>query len=212
MAGKPGMHNIGRPEKQDSQKTKFILKSFYFPFRLEDVWTEFEKITREKSETTKELGLIESQKHRTTRIILRRLILNCVNENSKNNSLKLKIKSFSEQEDKYINTLVTQWKLRKRETSSKQEIENKERFNLKTFYFPDKLKDVYQEFVNLCKKAYPRLSKIEGYKNRTVSMGIRNLILSYVLEMTDKGDIKAKINYYLKEERGRLSKISDDKN
>ena len=201
MSGVIGMHNIGRPKKADIDKVKFILKSFYFPFRLEDVWSEFERLTIEES-SIKELGLIETQKNKCVRIILRRLILMFVVQHSKNTSLKIKIKDYLLGEDKYIDSLISSWKSRKKQVKEKgaDKTENKEKFNLKTFYFPERLRDAYNEFVKLCNDKFSYLSQTQG---RVTSFCIRNLVLAYVKERTNKAEIKAKIEYYLREEKVR---------
>lgn len=98
MTGIKGMHNIGRPTKEESKKAKFRQHSFYFPLRLEDVWIEFNLICINK---IKKYPYIERAKS----VILRRLLFDFVLKHTKKDKVKQIISNYMKQENNYIKKL-----------------------------------------------------------------------------------------------------------
>jgi len=131
MVGMPGMHHIGRPAKEEHEKAQFRAKSFYFPLRMDNIWKEFDKISKKKLR----IGRIDSFKSRCKSVALRRLIFTYVFENTDNQVIKDQIENFIAEEDSKHSILVSNASKRRKNqihqkssivTTSSDEIESEE--------------------------------------------------------------------------------------
>lgn len=95
MVGIKGMHKFGRPKTPEGDRAKYRMHSFYYPLRIEDVWQEFDKLSKKRFS-----GF--NYPSRSKSMMIRNLIFDFVIKNSTDKNIKDKIKNFLEEENKYV--------------------------------------------------------------------------------------------------------------